>query len=126
MASSGSRTRGGSCIRYINWDWWLRVSDNTRSAPVAATRIREGLIPGVDAESHLPIVARFRSDKPLPELIAVGKEHGPLVLVEGHVRLTAFALYPEYLPSDLEILLGLSENITEWSEYGLDHDAHTK
>jgi hypothetical protein len=37
------------------------------------------------------------------------------VLVEGHVRLTSYALYPEYLPPRLEILLGISERAQEWS-----------
>ena len=29
----------------------------------------------------------------------------------------AYALYPEHLPPQLEILLGLSERVDEWSEY---------
>jgi hypothetical protein len=104
-------------IRYIGWDWWLRVSDGSRSPREAARRIRAGLVEGVDAESLRPIAARLRSDEPPPELIAVATLDGPLVLVEGHVRLTSYALYPECLPPLLEILLGLSERADEWSEY---------
>ena len=43
--------------------------------------------------------------------------HEPIVLVEGHVRLTAYALFPERLPDELELLLGISEAITGWSEF---------
>ena len=32
------------------------------------------------------------------------------VLLEGHVRMTAYALYPEYLPSELEVYLGTSRS----------------
>jgi hypothetical protein len=102
-------------IRYIDWDWWLRVSDGTRSPRAAAHRIRAGLAGGVEAESLRPIAARLASDDPPPELIAIARPEEPPVLVEGHVRLTSYALYPEYLPPRLEILLGLSERAQEWS-----------
>jgi hypothetical protein len=104
-------------IRYIDWDWWLWVSDGTRSPGETARRIHAGLIDGVDAESLRPIAARLASDDPPPELIAVARPEDPLVLLEGHVRLTSYALYPEFLPPRLEILLGLSERAHEWSEY---------
>jgi hypothetical protein len=96
-------------IRYIDWDWWLQISDGTRLATVAAERIRrEG-----EAEEHEPIAARLR-DGSAQDLIVVGP---PLVLVEGHVRLTAYALYPEYLPPELELFLGESPRIEEWSNF---------
>jgi hypothetical protein len=105
-------------IRYIDWDWWLTLSGGTRSAADAAARIREGAVPGVDAASHRPLAERLQSDDPPPELIAVTTGAGaPLVLVEGHWRLTAYALYPEFLPSRLEILLGISPDVNGWSEY---------
>jgi hypothetical protein len=59
----------------------------------------------------------IRSADPPPELIAVATPGGPLVLIEGHARLTAYALYPEFLPDELEILLGTSEDVAQWSEY---------
>jgi hypothetical protein len=106
-------------IRYIDWDWWLMASGGTRSPVDAAARIRAGEIAGMDAESHRSLAARLRSDDPPAELIAVTTGPGaPLVLVEGHARLTAYALYPEYLPRRLEILLGVSPRVSQWSEWG--------
>ena len=102
-------------VRYIDWDWWLWVTDGSRSPRDAARRIRAGLAEGVDAESLRPLAARLASADPPPELIAVARPEGPLVLVEGHVRLTSYALFPEYLPDRLEILLGISERAPEWS-----------
>lgn len=105
-------------IRYINWDWWLEVSGGTRLAPTAAEQIRSGRIEGANAEWHEPIAGRLRSDRPPPELIAISPpDLRTLVLVEGHVRLTAFALYPEYLPHELEIFLGVAERAADWSEF---------
>jgi hypothetical protein len=105
-------------IRYIDWDWWLRLSGGTRLPLDAAVRIRGGEIAGVTAESHEPAAARLRSTDPGPELIVVSlREGSPLVLLEGHVRLTAYALYPNYLPDELEIFLGTSEDMAAWSEF---------
>ena len=105
-------------ILYIDWDWWLTISAGTRRPVDAAERIRRGLVPGVSAEGHEPIAARFAGNDPPPELIvATNAARTKLVLVEGHVRLTAYALFPHYLPDELEVLLGSSEEIDRWSEF---------
>ena len=44
-------------------------------------------------------------------------ERAKLVLLEGHVRLTACAAFPELLPDELETYLGVSPRIGEWSEW---------
>jgi hypothetical protein len=104
-------------IRYINWDWWLTISDGSRSAVVTAERIRRGEIEGVTLEEHTEI-ARALAARPAPELIAVTKpDHAQLVLVEGHVRLTVYAFFPELLLPELELYLGVAENMDAWSEF---------
>jgi hypothetical protein len=104
-------------IRYIHWHWWLKISGATRSPREAARRIRTGLVAGADLEGDRLIAARLQSEEPPPELIVVRTPDGPLVLVEGHMRLTAYALFPEYLPSELEVLLGESEGVAGWGCY---------
>ena len=105
-------------ILYINWDWWLRVSNGTRLPVDACARIRRNEIAGSTAEEHEHIAARLTSSDPPPELIVVGDPgNARLVLVEGHVRLTAYALYPEYLPEELEVILGTSVDMTGWTEF---------
>jgi hypothetical protein len=104
-------------ILYIAWEWWLTISGGTRSPRDAARRIHARDVAGADAERHRPIAARLRSAVPPPELIAVKSPDGPLVLVEGHVRLTAYALFPEFLPRRLEIYVGVAEAVAGWPEY---------
>lgn len=54
--------------------------------------------------------------RPPAELIVVTTPaRSRLVVVEGHVRLSAYALFPELLPDELEILLGTSPEIERWS-----------
>ena len=95
-------------ILYINWDWWLTVSNDTRLATVAAE------VQGRDEGDRAIAMAAATN----PELIVVGdRERSKLVLLEGHVRLTAYAAFPEYLPDELEAYLGVSPRIGEWSEW---------
>jgi hypothetical protein len=101
-------------ILYIDWDWWLTITDGTRKPRDAASRIRAGLVPGSTVEEHEPYAATAATN---PKLIAVRVPGSYLVLLEGHVRLTAYGLFPEYLPVRLEIYLGESPEMRRWSEY---------
>ena len=95
-------------ILYIDWGWWLKVSNGTRLATVAAE------VQGRD-DGDRAIAAAVDTN---PELIAVtDPARSRLVLLEGHVRLTAYAAFPEYLPAELELYLGTSPTIADWSEF---------
>lgn len=95
-------------ILYIDWDWWVRVSNGTRLATVAAE------VQGRD-DGDRAIAAAVDTN---PELIVVtDPAHSRLVLLEGHVRLTAYAAFPDYLPAELELYLGTSPAIADWSEF---------
>jgi hypothetical protein len=95
-------------ILYINWDWWLMVSNGTRRATVAVE------VQGRD-EGDRAIAAAAATN---PELIVVTTpKRAKVVLLEGHVRLTAYAAYPELLPDELDAYLGVSPRIAEWSEW---------
>ena len=95
-------------ILYIDWDWWLSVSKGTRLATVAVE------VQGRDDGDRATAAAVATN----PELIVVtDPAHSRLVLLEGHVRLTAYAAFPEYLPFELELYLGTSPRIADWSEF---------
>jgi len=103
-------------ILFIDWSWWLDLSGRTRRPREAARRIRAGeltgMTGGVTAEEHEPYLASSS------ELIAVTTPtHERRVLVEGHVRLTAYALFPDRVPEELEILLGVSEGMPNWCQF---------
>jgi len=106
-------------ILYIDWDWWLTLSGGSRRPRDAARRVRAGEVVGVTAsEGDRAIVAALGRSPPPPELIALTTPaQEQLVLVEGHVRLTAYALFPEYLPPELELLVGVSEDAGRWCQF---------
>jgi hypothetical protein len=100
-------------ILYIDWDWWLEISDRTRRPKDAAEKIRRGDVPGTTVEEH-----RMLFDVPQPELIVVTKpDHAQLVILEGHYRLTAYAMFPELLPDELELYLGEAEDMGGWGNF---------
>jgi hypothetical protein len=99
------------------WDWWLRLSAGTRRPVDAAQRIRSGEVDGVTAEEHERVALGLRAPSP-PELIVLtGRDRSRLVLVEGHVRLTAYALFSAVLPRELVVFLGVAEDAQSWSEW---------
>jgi len=100
-------------IRYIDYSWWVELSGGTRSARDAARRIRAGdltgMTAGTTADQHEAFVTSTS------ELIVVTTPaQETLVVVEGHARLTAYALFPDRVPYKVEIILGISAEIESW------------
>jgi hypothetical protein len=104
-------------IHFIDWDWWRTLSGGSGRPRDAARRIRAGEVAGVGEDGHEPVAAALRLGGQ-PELIAVTTSACTrLVLVEGHYRLTAYALFPDYVPEMLEIVLGVSDEVEGWWAY---------
>ena len=98
-------------IIYINWDWWLRLTEGSRRPVDAGRRIRAGEVPGVTATEH-EVVSTAQ-----PLIVVTTPALSRLVLLEGHMRLTALALFPDRIPDELEVLLGISDEMDAWSEF---------
>lgn len=101
-------------VRYIDWPYWRGLSGGTRLARDAAVRIRQG-----HDEEHRHgyerIAERVRAGSLFPELIAVtGLRDERVVLVEGHARLTGYALAEDALAEEMELLLGRSASVARW------------
>jgi hypothetical protein len=102
-------------VRFIDYDYWVEISGGSRLPTDAARRIRAGVtVFGLPNDGFFAVADSFAVSSP-PPLIAVGGGGPDLVLLEGHVRLTAFALRPELLPQELELLVGNSPRIGEWA-----------
>lgn len=110
-------------VRYIRYRYWTALSAGTRSPTVAAARIRAGIeVYGVSNAGFLGLADRLREGLRVPPLIlatalVTAADADALVVMEGHARLTAFALAPEAIPDELEVLVGASPAISRWDEY---------
>jgi hypothetical protein len=89
-------------VRYINWDYWIEVSGGTRRPLDAIPRIG-------DSPIYREIAAAVAGGRLPPALILIGRPPGiDLVVLEGHVRLTALTMAIEHLPPELTVLVGLA------------------
>jgi hypothetical protein len=97
-------------VRYINDDYWTELSGGTRRVADGAARIRRGIeVFGVGNGGFWYLADALCAGATFPDPILVGTdERSSLVVLEGHVRLTAYLLRPECLPAALPILVGLA------------------
>ncbi|MEX1652713.1 hypothetical protein ABZ960_05960 [Streptomyces pseudovenezuelae] len=102
-------------VRYVDYSYWIELSGGSRRPVDAAARIKAGLRafdvpnePFIDA-SH----ALARGEK-FPPLILVGERQEDLVCLEGHLRMTAYALAG--FPTDIECLIGTAPTMGRWAQ----------
>lgn len=107
-------------VRYIDYSYWNEISGGTRLPNIAAQAIRAGqVIYGQSTQGYLELAKELCRGAQFPELIlAAASPTSPLVVMEGHVHLTAYALAPECLPAKLEVIVGFSPDFSQWGAYG--------
>ena len=74
--------------------------------------------PGVGTDVYLAILDDVRRGRMPPEPILLtepGMER--LVILEGHVRITAYLLDPAAVSFPIRAIVGVSSDISEWSEW---------
>jgi hypothetical protein len=95
-------------VRYIDYPYWTDFSGGTRLAADGARRLGpwQHLEPGT---IYRQVAENLRDGHLPPQLIMLG-EPGPanLIVIEGHKRLTGLLLCPQWLPAELDVLLGLT------------------
>jgi hypothetical protein len=106
-------------VRYIDWEYWLDLTDGTRMAIDGARNALAGkVVYDVSSDGLVSMADALRQGARFPPLILVAKDVGaPLVVMEGHARLTAYLIAPECIPTELEVIIGFSEQMTEWECY---------
>src|SRR5215472_676637 len=99
-------------VRYIDYPYWTDFSGGTRLAADGARRL--GPLQQLHPQSIYRQIAENLRDGRLPPAIILLGEPGPakLTVIEGHKRLTGLLLCPQWLPAELEVLLG----ITAWHD----------
>ena len=95
-------------VRYIDYPYWTEFSGGTRLVADGARRL--GPWPDLPPEAIYRQVAENLRDGKLPPPVILLGEPGlaNLIVIEGHKRLTGLLLCPQWLPAELEVLLGLT------------------
>src|SRR5215469_7927838 len=95
-------------VRYIDYPYWTEFSGGTRLAADGARRLGpwEQLHPAAIFRQ----VAENLRDGRLPPPIILLSEPGlaNLIVIEGHKRITGLLLCPQWLPAELEVMLGIT------------------
>jgi len=106
-------------VKYINWDYWLQLSGSSRSPRDAVKNIQASI--KIYGRSHTDIwkaAQALQHGVNLPEMILVSKDkHSHLVVLEGHLRLSAYFLAPEFIPDEMNVLVGYSSDLGNWNSY---------
>ncbi len=105
-----------SRIKYVDYSYWNLLSGGSRSPNDAAKTIRNGTeIYGVSNQYSLEGAEAVRCGVVFAEPILVAPDpDGDLVILEGHSRITAYALAGEDAPRVIRALLGISPGFASW------------
>ncbi|MDE7303765.1 MAG: hypothetical protein K2N60_10655 [Oscillospiraceae bacterium] len=103
-------------IRYIDYSYWNELSQGTHSPLKAAQTILNGIEIYDQSNAGFLKAAEFIKGGgkfPRPILLTSDSEH--FVIVEGHLRITAFALVPEYF-NNVECFVGKcsGDDLKKW------------
>jgi hypothetical protein len=102
-------------VRYIVYSYWNELSGGSRLPSDAAANIRAGLVVyDVPNDNFWKTSQAVADGIMFPELILVGTSPAALIVLEGHVRLTAYCLALEWLPAEMTVLVGLSPDFASW------------
>jgi hypothetical protein len=104
-------------VRYIDYSYWNELSGGSRLASDAAQQIRRGIkVFGVSNMRFLRAARAVERGELFPPLILAGRRRDYLICLEGHLRLTAYALAG--FPSEIECLVGTARTMDRW-DHGL-------
>lgn len=107
-------------VRYIDYSYWTALTNGSRRPTDAARFIRSGglVFDSMPTAHFLALADSFRQGATWQPIICVRADgNHPIVVLEGHARLTAMALAAEHLPDEMQVLLGSSAAMSQWSCY---------
>lgn len=100
-------------VRYIDYSYWNELSGGSPLPGDAAERIRAGIrVFGVSNSGFVAAARAVRRGERFPPLILAGPRPQTLVCLEGHLRLTAYALVG--FPVEVECLVGTAPAMSHW------------
>jgi len=101
-------------VRYIEYSYWNELSGGSRLPGDAAERIRAGVrVFGVSNGRFIAAARAVRRRERFSPLILAGPRPETLVCLEGHLRLTAYALAG--FPVEVECLVGTAQAMDRWA-----------
>jgi hypothetical protein len=115
-----------SGVRYIVYDYWIELTKGSLRAGDAVPTIQKGEeVFGVSNQPFLDAATAIAAGAQLPPMILVGTDQNDLVVMEGHLRLTAYVLAGNKAPASIPAIVGLSADFAHWKAYSFAaYDRH--
>lgn len=102
-------------VRYIEYPYWNELSGGSRLPVDAARRIDEGItVFSVSNDRFIRAADVLSRGELFAPPIFAGPNYDDLVCLEGHLRLTAYALAG--FPVDLNCLIGTAPTLDRWAQ----------
>jgi hypothetical protein len=98
-------------VKYVDYSYWNELSGGSRLVYDGAKNIKAGLEPfGKSTENFFKAATALKSNQQFPPMILVAKNKtSELIVLEGHLRLTAYLMEPQIIPDRLIAVVGYSE-----------------
>lgn len=93
-------------IKYIDYSYWNELSAGTRSPLTAAKAVRKGvIIYGQSTDGFLQATKYIENGGRFQNMIFLTADFNSFVIVEGHLRMTAYALTPSHF-DNIQCIVG--------------------
>jgi len=93
-------------IRYIDYSYWNELSGGTHQPVDAAGMISKGVcIYGQSNEGFINAASYIRRGGTFPKMFFLTADFESFVIVEGHLRMTAYAIASNYF-DDIRVIVG--------------------
>ncbi len=104
-------------VFYIDYSYWNEITNGTRLPIDAVERINNDIkVFDVPYDNFIAASSDFKQGKKFKRLILVS-DGSKYVIVEGHLRMTVYAMNPDLVPESLQVIVGYSKSIHGWTSF---------
>jgi len=104
-------------VMYINYDYWIELTNGSRFPKDAVEKVkRDEKVFNVSYDNLLQASEYYKKNKSFDEIILVS-DRKKFIVLEGHLRLTVYALNTNILPERISVIIGFSDKMGEWGNF---------
>lgn len=104
-------------IQYIDYEYWVELTNGSRFPKDSVQKILSNeKVFNVPYDGFLEASEAFKKNTVFKEIIIVTNLNR-FVVLEGHLRLTVYALNNEVLPENISLIIGISNSMGSWANF---------
>lgn len=102
---------------FIDYDYWNELSNNTSLPKEAAKNVLKGLeVYDVSNEQYLAAKKYLENGGELPPVITITSNRNKYLIIEGHLRMTAYALYNNFAQAKMFVGYTTDEEMKKYDK----------